>query len=284
MYLVTGAYTFHLRLRGESLVRDVATMYGAYRVEDPAAIADASVCIEPRRSWRRPARLGIRVRIDDRRELEGATIDASYAALESALNWSVALSDLAPLLVHAAVVERDGRALMLAGPSGTGKGTLCAALVCSGWRLFSDEMAIFRPDDGTLMPNPRPVSLKNDSIDIVRTAYPSAYIGETIHGTPKGNVAYMRAPRSSVLRCDETAAVATVIEPIYEPGAATAARQMSKLEAFRFLTSNAVNYTAMLQVGFDTMTAIAERCKCFELTYSQLDEAIATIAELHAEA
>jgi HprK-related kinase A len=283
IHLVTGAYTFHLRVRGAALTRDIATMYGAYCVQSADSIEDASVCIEPHRSWRRPFQLGIRVRINDQRELEGATIATSYAALESALNWSIALSDLGPLLVHAAVVERDGRALMLPGPSGAGKSTLCAALVCEGWRLFSDEMAILGPD-GDLMPNPRPVSLKNDAIAIIRSDYPSAYIAETMRGTPKGDVAFMRAPRSSALRCSESAPVATVVAPLYEPGAATAARRMSRLEAFRLLTTNAVNYTAMLQTGFDTMTAMAERCDCFALAYSKLDEAIATIAELHARA
>ena len=48
------------------------------------------------------------------------------------------------LLVHAAVLERDGRAVVMPGPSGVGKSTLCAALVARGWRLLSDEVAMIR--------------------------------------------------------------------------------------------------------------------------------------------
>ena len=69
--------------------------------------------------------------------------------------------------MHAAVFERDSSAVVLPGPSGVGKSTLCAALVARGWRLLSDEVAMIRPQDGLLQPYPRPISLKNESIEMI---------------------------------------------------------------------------------------------------------------------
>jgi ABC-type cobalamin/Fe3+-siderophores transport system ATPase subunit len=73
-------------------------------------------------------------------------------------------------------VERNGKALLLAGPSGAGKSTLCAALITRGWRLLSDEAAMIRPDDGLIQPYPRPICLKNASIDLIAEAVPDAHI------------------------------------------------------------------------------------------------------------
>ena len=45
-------------------------------------------------------------------------------------------------LLHAATLERDGRAFVFAGPSGAGKTTLTLALMARGWRLVTEEMTL----------------------------------------------------------------------------------------------------------------------------------------------
>ena len=45
-------------------------------------------------------------------------------------------------LLHAAALERDGRAVVLAGPSGAGKTTLTLALVGRGWRVATEEIVL----------------------------------------------------------------------------------------------------------------------------------------------
>ena len=115
--------------------------------------------------------------------------------LKLGLNWLVWTSTARYLLVHAAVLERQGQALVLPGPSGVGKSTLCAALVARGWRLLSDEVAMIRPRDGLLQPYPRPISLKNELIDMIARMVPDAHFSRRFDGTIKGTVAFMRAPR-----------------------------------------------------------------------------------------
>ena len=50
------------------------------------------------------------------------------------------------LWLHAAAVERDGTAMLLAGPSGQGKSTLTSLLCRRGWRMMSDDVAPVRMD------------------------------------------------------------------------------------------------------------------------------------------
>lgn len=281
--LVTGACVYHIRVDMPRLAAEIAAMYGAYPYSEPDGIADASVHITSLRAWPVPWRSRVKVLVDGHRQLESLPEYDPYAVFEAGLNWSIALSDIAPLLMHAAVVERDGAALLLPAPSGSGKSTLCAALCCSGWRLFSDEMAVFGRRDSWLLPNPRPVSLKNDAIAVIQARSSQACFSKTCTGGPKGRVAYMRAPRDAVSRCAEAAPARLVVQPVYRKAARLAVRTVQKVEAFRMLTDNAVNYASMLDTGFDTMTRIVDNAGFYEMTYSDLDEAMAEIARLHAE-
>ncbi|MGE9115877.1 ATP-binding cassette domain-containing protein, partial [Escherichia coli] len=69
-------------------------------------------------------------------------------AAEMAMNLQLALGERRFLLLHAATVERDGRAIVLTGESGAGKSTLAALLSGRGWRLMGDEFALVNPDSG----------------------------------------------------------------------------------------------------------------------------------------
>jgi hypothetical protein len=59
-------------------------------------------------------------------------------------------------LVHAGAVVSGAKALILAGPSKSGKSTTTLALCSRGHRFYSDEFAVFRPRDRMLLPFPMP--------------------------------------------------------------------------------------------------------------------------------
>ena len=58
--------------------------------------------------------------------------------------------------------------MLLPAAPGSGKTTLCAGLSLRGWRLLSDEFGLIRPGTTDLVPVPRPMALKNESIDVIR--------------------------------------------------------------------------------------------------------------------
>lgn len=199
---------------------------------------------------------------------------------EWALNWWVYHHAHWFLIIHAAVVDRAGDAVLLSAPPGSGKSTLCAALVSRGWRLLSDELALIRPEDGRLRAIARPISLKNESIEVMTRFAPGSIVGPNTEDTQKGTVAHLRASADSVSRIDETSKPRWIVFPKYLPGSNTQITPVPKARAFMELAINAFNYRILGAEGFETLADVVEGCSCYQITYSDLDEAIAALAKL----
>lgn len=58
--------------------------------------------------------------------------------------------------VHATAVALDGRAVLLLGPSGSGKSDLALRLVAAGWQLVADDRVVVTVDDGQLIASAPP--------------------------------------------------------------------------------------------------------------------------------
>ncbi len=280
IHLNTGAFTTELHIDFPGLVDEFADMYARYPIEDPPGIDDARVHLMPPSRWRRHFGKQVMAWAEDMR-FDPIQAAHAFTLLESALNWGVAASDVSPLVIHSAVLERDGKALIMPAPSGSGKSTLCAALSWRGWRLFSDEMAVFSFDDGSVWPNPRPVSLKNNAVGVIEAFEPRARFTPMYRGTHKGDIAYMEPPPGTIERAQERAVPALVVGPIYREGAPATLKRLEKAEGFRWLADNSVNYASMLKAGFEMLTGVVERCGFYLLTYSSLTDAIGLIDRLH---
>jgi len=76
-------------------------------------------------------------------------------------SWSVLLTARGREALHASVVARDGRAVAVAGASGSGKSTAALALLDSGWSLVSDDILTF-DDAGNALPGAPFVRLRPD--------------------------------------------------------------------------------------------------------------------------
>ena len=185
-------------------------------------------------------------------------------------------------MLHAAVLEKNGRAVVLPGDPGAGKSTLTAALMLSGWRLLSDEITLVDRDDGLLVGLARPVSLKNASIDVIRQAFPDAVLGAPAHDTHKGTVAHVRPSADSVARVGEKARPAWVVFPRWRQGATARLSPHSRADAFLHTASHAFNYSLLGSLGFELNAALIDACECHDFEYSRLDDALRVFAELAA--
>ncbi len=203
-----------------------------------------------------------------------------YPLLEWGLNWCVSSHCHQYLLVRGAVLERHGRALLLPGPPGVGKSTLAAGLAfVGGWRLLSDAIALIEPHTGRVVPLPRPIELKNDSIGAIQALAPAASFGVSEHATPRGHFAYVRPPAHQ-WSDDASVLPAWIALTRYEPGDIAHMRPLGRSLAFMSLVENSTNYHVHARRGFAALAGLVERCACFHCTYSNLLEAITMFGSL----
>lgn len=71
-----------------------------------------------------------------------ASVDLAVAAVEYRAVAALLAPDSGVVAVHAALVSRAGRGLLLAGPKEAGKTTLACALWARGWSLHADDTAL----------------------------------------------------------------------------------------------------------------------------------------------
>lgn len=248
--------------------------YGCCVVEDDGQFADFHVSIDRSSGLRRLLQPLVHFCFDRDAPFNPLPASQAFPMLEWGLNWCVSSYCHQYLILHAAVVERNGGALILPAPPGSGKSTLCAGLVNRGWRLLSDELAMIDPVGPSIVPIPRPVSLKNASIDIIREFSPSATLGPIVRDTVKGSVAHMRPPIDSVKRGAEHAAPRWVVMPRYMAGADARLDPLSRARGFMQLSQNAFNYDVHGRQGFELLGRVTDQCDFFEFSYSRLGEAV----------
>lgn len=269
----TGPVVNCIRTSIGAVESGISLLYARHPLEDEQGFADFNVSVEApagvRRWWRRQ----VEFHFDGDSPFNPLPGDQGFPMLEWGLNWCVTAMLHTHVILHAAVLERGGRALLLPAPSGSGKSTLCAGLAFDGWRLLSDELALIDPSSLQVRPLPRPISLKNASIDVIRTSTPEAVFSPVVHDTVKGSVAHVRPPEKAVSGGQETAVPGWIVLPRYVAGSDTRLAPLPKARALMLLIDNAFNYSVHGVQGFECLAAVVDRCDCYEFTYSRLSEA-----------
>lgn len=210
------------------------------------------------------------------------------AILEWGMNWCLWLNVFHWIVFHAAMLERNGRGLILAAESGDGKSTLAAALAFSGWRLLSDELTLIDPDDtvrlegsapdappiARMVPVPRPICLKNSSIDVVKAFRPDLTFSLTYPETGKGKVTHVKPLKSAVERMMERPVPRWIVFPKYVPGSEPKWTPWEKAEALIRFGGHGRGYSLLGAKGFETVANIIHHCDCWRFEYSRLEDAV----------
>ena len=275
-----GPYVARIRSPLPTVAAAVIALYRHHARAHDDEFIDFDVAVRRPRSARALLRTQVVFELEGQEPFNPLPGDQGFPLLEWGLNWCVYGLCHHHMTLHAAVLERDGRALVLPAPSGSGKSTLCAALTFSGWRLLSDELALIEPTRGELLPLPRPVSLKNASIDVIRRFAPQVEFGSMVRETAKGVVAHFLPPAAAVRASQQRAGPGWVVFPRYVEGASGQLRPLERSRAFMGLIENAFNYDIYGAEGFDLLGSLVDRSGCYTFEYSDLHQAMALFDQL----
>lgn len=272
-----GSVSFRIGSAWKAPIKALGQLYRDY--PRPEGVSDYTVRLEPMQPWRRWVRPSV-VIAGDFMLPEAAPLPLSLGLLaaEMGMNLQLALGERRFLLLHAATVERDGRALIMTGESGAGKSTLATLLGTDGWRFMGDEFALIEPATGLAWPFPRPSSLKNESIDTVRAAIDPARFGPLLKDTPKGDIRHVAPSGEALAAMTEPARPALILFPQF--GLSEAARPVPQSEAFVRLTQASTNYVALGERGFTALTSLVRDVPAVALDYPDMATARRMIDDL----
>lgn len=277
LQLGIGPFLVHVRSELAAVREHLSRVYSDFpRTANTGGHFEIAITGSP--GLRRWARRQARLYVDGTQPFLPLPERLAGAFFDWGLNWAIGQNAHHWLALHAAVVERNGRALVMPAPPGSGKSTLCAALAFSGWRFFSDEFALVHPDTRVIRPLPRPISLKNRSIEIIHSRHPDVVMTEENVDVEQQVFVHVRPPSDSQQRANEGAHARWIMLPRYQAGSPTIFAPLSKSECLIAVTDQCFNFNFLGDRGFQCLVELVRSADCFSLTYSDLDDALARLA------
>jgi HprK-related kinase A len=268
-----GPFVVRLHTPIRSFIADFSSAYADFPVFGEGEVSDFRIRVTPAPRWRPWREAQARFWADGASPFETFPRRVAMPLTEWGLNWCIYSNAHQFLIFHSAVVEKAGRAAILAGPPGSGKSTLCAALLTRGWRLLSDEFGLLDPTRGWLLPIPRPVALKNASIELIEKTLLHSRIGRVFAPTRKGRIAYLRPPSEAVERQADPAEPAWVLFPAHSDNSDTKLTAVRRAEGFVRLEANCFNYGALGRTAFESLAKLIQASHCYELPFGEAQTA-----------
>jgi HprK-related kinase A len=275
----TAPFSVLVTNHSRQLFRALSELYPAALISRPDSQHIYDFCLHVQRKW---AGWGRPYHVSAGQQHFRMTESGQLVPVfEWGLNWCIASYQHQYLAIHAAVLERDGKALIMPAPPGAGKSTLCAALMLEGWRLLSDEMCLVDLTDGRIVPFVRPVSLKNQSLALLQSWYPAAQIRQITSGTTKGTVGYLLPTAASWQAYRQTAVASWVVFPQYNSQqTAIQLSRVSQADAFMHLANNSFNYAVLAEQGFSSLGRLTQHIRAYRLEYADIKQAIIALDKL----
>jgi hypothetical protein len=160
---------------------------GSLTVQPPDLLGRARALLPPGWTPCPPASAGSRfafeqvdrayaVRVDDVSQTVTADADVALGVLDAQIRAYVALHSPDRIFVHAGVVGHGDGAILIPGPSFSGKTSLVDALIRAGATYYSDEFAVL-DERGLVHPYPKPLSIRGEGRVSAEVPAPADSVG-----------------------------------------------------------------------------------------------------------
>jgi hypothetical protein len=127
----------------------------------------------------------------------------------------------------------------------------------------------------------RPVSLKNESIEVIRSFDRGAVFGPVSKDTHKGTVAHMKADLAPDSHDAAPLTARIMLFPKYSKDEPQRLSPRHRTTSFILAAYHSFNYSLMGEAGFQAMKTLIEGVDCYDLVYHDLDWALKAIDDLH---
>lgn len=280
LQLRVGPYIYRLQTDLPEVIDGLSGLYADFPIASSDSFTDYCVAMQ-RGGIASRLRREAHFLFENQHSFAPVPTAQAYAFMEWGMNWCVSMHANEYLKLHAAVVARNGLAIIMPGVPGAGKSTLCAALGLCGWRVLSDEHALVPPGTTELVPLCRPVSLKNESIPLIKSFDSGALFGPTSKDTHKGAVAHMKADLTPDSHCEKTVPAHIMLFPRYSKDEQQHLTPRPRSTSFVLAAYHSFNYSLLAKAGFKAMQTLVDSVECYDLVYNDLDWAIRTVDEIH---
>ncbi|MDX2367686.1 MAG: HprK-related kinase A [Colwellia sp.] len=280
LVLAVGPFVFCIKSSLPSIANNVQKIYGDFKLLSHDDLIDFYVAIKKPRGLRSFIKPQINFYSNDSSPFLPLPASQAFPLLEWGMNWCIAQHAHHYLLLHSAVLEKNGKSIILPAQSGSGKSTLCALLALNGWRLLSDEMALIDLENHQLHALARPISLKNESINVILNQPCATILGEVVDDTTKGTISHLKPSTASVQQVEKTVAPFAIVFPKYQANQPISAKTTEKATAFMSVIENSFNYAILAKAGFNAVAQLIDNTQCHTLTYSSTEEVLAFFEEL----
>jgi hypothetical protein len=216
--------------------------------------------------------------LENGREIERCRSLEALTPLVKASFWRLAVNRSRYFLqIHAAVLMRAGRCVLLPAEAGSGKSTLAAGLAANGFRYLSDEAALLELPSLRVRPVPLALTLKPGSVPLLEPWYPGLGALPAHRREDGKTVRYLEPPRRARLpHSDRTYPVSALVFPRVAPD--TRLRTLPRPEALRRLLAQCLVLPEDLDAGRVRLLVDWLRgLRCFELASGPLPQAMAAV-------
>ncbi len=182
--------------------------------------------------------------------------------------------------VHAAVVERAGRAIVLAGGPDSGKTSLACAFGRAGWAVMSDEVALIDTEGQEVLAFPRMMFVEDGTARLL----------PELAGLPRrlipveGGTKMVRAVRPGTFGTNrrDRASIRSLV--LIHRGASEQGARLSEREALERLLVHSFNSAERPRLNLDACVSVVRSAPAWRMTIGPLDRAVETILDRIEEA
>ncbi len=180
------------------------------------------------------------------------------------------------ILLHASGVTYKESSIIFPAIGGSGKSTLCAALIKNGFGYINDDVIPVAYDSGELITIPFCLGIKQGSWQVLEKYYPDIE-QQTIFGRNNLNVKYL--PPVNQLYQKSYKAKFLVI-PYYKKGNSCSIEKTTAINGLKaIIEGESLMKLPLEDKDIDYLISWLKDLECYTLTYDSLEEAMKTIKE-----